>query len=325
MSGQNSASICRVNPYQYLQIVVNPDGTITRDPNRYSNSSPSVDSTPVLSQDISINQSKNTWIRVFLPDSSFTCSKLPLIVYFHGGGFINCSAASTIFHDFCSNMAVDIPAIVVSSNYRLAPENRLPAAYDDAEEVFQWIKNSQLDWLREHADYNRCFIMGSSAGANIAYHAGFRVGGEVGSLEPLKIKGLILHHPFIGGTQRTESELRLVNDLHLPLSVSDLMWDLSLPIGVDRDHEYCNPTANGGSKLWENMRLLGWRVLVTGCDGDPTIDRQMELVEMLRATNVGIASHFSEGGYHVVELKEPSKFKTLVLVLKEFMFSSADD
>ncbi|KAF2311815.1 hypothetical protein GH714_026867 [Hevea brasiliensis] len=235
------------------------------------------------------------------------------------------SAASTIFHDFCSNMAIDIPAIVVSSNYRLAPENRLPAAYDDAEEVFQWIKNSQLDWLREHADYNRCFIMGSSAGANIAYHAGFRVGGEVGSLEPLKIKGLILHHPFIGGTQRTESELRLVNDLHLPLSVSDLMWDLSLPIGVDRDHEYCNPTANGGSKLWENMRLLGWRVLVTGCDGDPTIDRQMELVEMLRAKNVGIASHFSEGGYHVVELKEPSKFKTLVLVLKEFMFSSADD
>lgn len=320
MSGQNSASNCRVNPYEYLQILVNPDGTITRDPNRFPNSAPSLDSNHVLSRDIPINHSNNTWVRVFLPDSSFSCSKLPLIVYFHGGGFINCSASSTIFHDFCSNMAADIPAIVVSFNYRLAPEHRLPVAYDDAVEVFQWIKNnSQLDWMRECADYNRCFIMGSSAGANIAYHAGFRLSKEVDRLEPLKIKGLILHHPFIGGTQRTESELRLVNDLHLPQSVSDLMWELALPIGVDRDHEYCNPMANGGSKFWDKMRLLGWRVLVTGCNGDPTIDRQMELVQMLRAKNVGITGHFSEGGYHVVELKEPSKFKAMLLVLKEFM------
>lgn len=330
MSGQTSPSNPTItDPYQHIQIIPNPDGTITRDPNRYPNSSPSPDPkypTPVLSKDIIINQSEKTWVRIFLPrqtivDSSST-SKLPLIVYFHGGGFINCSASSTVFHDFCSSMVLDLHVAVVSVDYRLAPEHRLPAAYDDAMEVLQWIKTTQEDWLREYVDYTRCFLMGSSAGANAAYHAGLCVSQEADNLVPLKIKGLILHHPFIGGVQRTGSEVKLVNEPHLPLCVNDLMWNLALPLGVDRDHEYCNPMVDGGSKLWKNVRLLGWKVMVTGCDGDPMMDRQMEFVDMLVTKDVRVVGHFSTGGYHVVELKEPSKAKALHALLKDFMLDA---
>ena len=81
----------------------------------------------------------------------------------------------------------------------------------------------------------------------------------------MKIKGLILHHPFFGGSKRTESELRLLNTLVLPLCSTDLMWKLALPIGVDRDHEYCNPTVGGG---FDQIRELGWWVMLIGCDGD---------------------------------------------------------
>ncbi|KAJ6410758.1 hypothetical protein OIU84_007499 [Salix udensis] len=196
------------DPYHHLQIIPNPDGTITRDPNRFPNSSPSPDSTnptPVLSKDMIINRSKKTWVRMFLPsqtivDSSST-NKLPLVVYFHGGGFINCSASSTVFHDFCSNMVLDLHVVIVSVDYRLAPEHRLPAAYDDAMEVLRWIKTTQEDWLRGYVDYTRCFIMGSSSGANTACHAGLCASQEADNLVPLKIKGLILHHPFIGGVK----------------------------------------------------------------------------------------------------------------------------
>ncbi|KAK8655996.1 hypothetical protein V6N13_108558 [Hibiscus sabdariffa] len=66
-----------------------------------------------------------------------------------------------------------------------------------------------------------------------------------------------------------------MNDPVMPPVVSDVMWDLALPIGVDRDHEYSNPTVGGGLEV-EKVKLVGWRVLVNGCDGDPLVERQME-------------------------------------------------
>lgn len=75
----------------------------------------------------------------------------------------------------------------------------------------------------------------------MAYHVGLRAAQEIDNLSPLKIKRLILHQPSFGGVQRTESELRLVNDPFFSPCVSDLMWELSLSVGFDRDHKYCNP------------------------------------------------------------------------------------
>ena len=104
-----------------------------------------------------LNQSNKTWIRIFLPkqapDNTFP-SKLPLIVYFHGGGFIRYSASPTVFHDFCANIAIDVNAIIVSVDYRLAPEHRLPAAYDDAVETLHLIKTDQDEWLTKYADFS---------------------------------------------------------------------------------------------------------------------------------------------------------------------------
>ncbi|KAF5733391.1 carboxylesterase 1-like [Tripterygium wilfordii] len=75
------------------------------------------------------------------------------------------------------------------------------------------------------------------------------------------------------------------------------MWDMSLPIGANRDHEYCNPTVgDDGKKLWDKVGLLGWKVLVIGCNGDPLIDRQISLVEMLKGKGVQVEHQFDEGG-----------------------------
>ncbi|GBG38777.1 alpha/beta hydrolase [Mycobacterium montefiorense] len=85
------------------------------------------------------------------------------IVFYHGGGFVFCGIES---HDgFCRALARGSQAVVVSVDYRLAPEHRAPAAALDAYTVFRW--------AIEHAtelgtDPMRTAVAGDSAGGNLA-------------------------------------------------------------------------------------------------------------------------------------------------------------
>lgn len=215
-----------IDPYEKLYLVRKDDGTITRLQKIYHEvpSAVSDPDLPVLSRDISLDQSKTTWLRQFLPrkalDPSPPFSKLPLIVNFHGGGFAVLGAASTIFNTYCLNLAAGLPAVVVSVEYRLAPEHRLPAAFDDAAmrcDALRCIGTAGDDWLRSYADLSNCFLMGDSAGGNIANQVRLRSAAEVECLRPVRIRGLILQQPFFGGVQKSGSELRLVNDHMAPL------------------------------------------------------------------------------------------------------------
>ncbi|XP_028773250.1 carboxylesterase 1-like [Neltuma alba] len=327
-SDSNQTPCSESDAYHKLNVVLNPDGTLTRlNPRPVSPPSPDP-SLPisVLSRDLHVDPSKHTWVRIFLPRNALSSQKkLPLVVFFHGGGFIVLSAGSTMFHDFCFNMADDLGAVVVSVEYRLAPEHRLPAAYDDAMEALHWIRTRPDDWLGHYADYSECYLMGSSAGGNIAYFAGLRAAEQVKHLEPLNIRGLILVQPFFGGMQRTGSELRLMNNERLPLCVTDLLWKLSLPMGVDRDHEYCNPMAGEGPERVEKIRGRGWRVLVTGTGGDPLMDRQKEVVKMMEEKKVKVVGHFTEGGYHGIQDRDLQNAKELYAVVKKFISSCRAD
>ncbi|KAF8408453.1 hypothetical protein HHK36_007606 [Tetracentron sinense] len=90
----------------------------------------------------------------------------------------------------------------------------------------------------------------------------------------------------------TESELKLVNDSVLPLSLSDMMWELGFPIGVHWDHEYCNPLMVNGQGS-EQIGLLGWWCLVTGVDGDPLICCQMKFMRTLEGKGVRVMARYA--------------------------------
>lgn len=98
--------------------------------------------------------------RLYRADQS---GPLPLVVFYHGGGFVFGNLES--HDDFCRLLCNGIGCAVLAVDYRLAPENKFPAATDDA--------LAALRWAREHAqmlgaDASRIVVVGDSAGANLA-------------------------------------------------------------------------------------------------------------------------------------------------------------
>ena len=87
----------------------------------------------------------------------------PAVVFCHGGGFVLCDLDS---HDsFCRAMARHTDSVVVSVDYRLAPEHRAPAAAQDVFAAFGWVIGhaSELG-----VDPARVLVAGDSAGGNLA-------------------------------------------------------------------------------------------------------------------------------------------------------------
>ncbi|KAF7138898.1 hypothetical protein RHSIM_Rhsim07G0023800 [Rhododendron simsii] len=313
--------------YDHLNISLNPDGTLKRHlkiPTLPATPNVLAPDQPTVSKDVTLDADKKTFLRIFrptkLPSNDTSVAKLPIIIYVHGGGFIDFSPATAMIHDHCSKMAVEIPAVLVSVDYRLAPESRLPAQYEDAVDAILWVKKqAELgeegdEWLRDYGDFSRCNLYGASNGANIVFHAALRAMDH--NLEPMKITGLILNQPMFSGNKRTRSELKFATDQFLPLPAIDLYWHLSLPPGTDRDHRYSNPMADGPHK--EKIKSLG-RCLVVGFGGDPMVDKQQAFVQMLILEGVPVEARFDNIGFHGIDLIDARRAAALLTFIKEFV------
>lgn len=98
---------------------------------------------------------------VFEPET-LTAQPLPCVVYFHGGGFVFGDATTDV--RVPSALAANLGAVVVSVNYRLAPEHPFPAPFDDAFDALTWIAGDNDLGI----DPTRIVLAGISAGAGLA-------------------------------------------------------------------------------------------------------------------------------------------------------------
>ncbi|XVF45166.1 hypothetical protein PTKIN_Ptkin02bG0183300 [Pterospermum kingtungense] len=128
--------------------------------------------TGVLSKDVMI--SPGVGARIFMPEIKTPGRKLPLLVHYHGGGFSIGSAFDTETQKLLAPLVIQANIIIISIDYRLAPEHLLPIAYDDS-----W---SGLQWVASHAT------------------------GAI-KLVGLKIIGMLIVHPFFGSKQPNEPDL----------------------------------------------------------------------------------------------------------------------
>jgi acetyl esterase len=87
----------------------------------------------------------------------------PLVVYYHGGGFVSGSVEA--WDTLCRRIAKEADAVVVSVDYRLAPEHRFPIPLNDCHAALAWAVGHATEL---GADSTRVAVAGDSAGGNLA-------------------------------------------------------------------------------------------------------------------------------------------------------------
>ena len=122
-------------------------------------------------------------LRVYTP---FGAGPFPLLVFFHGGGFVVCDLTT---HDaLCRNLCAGAGCVVASVDYRLAPEHRFPAAPDDCLAATRWAAEHAAEL---GADPARVAVGGDSAGGNLAAVVALRARDEGGP----RLAGQLLLYP----------------------------------------------------------------------------------------------------------------------------------
>ncbi|HMA06679.1 MAG TPA: alpha/beta hydrolase [Ramlibacter sp.] len=102
-------------------------------------------------------------LRLYRPLGISTDSSPPVLVYYHGGGWV---IGDLDTHDtLCRELANGSGCAVVAVHYRLAPEHRFPAAADDSVAALQWVRDNAA---RLRLDASRIAVGGDSAGGNLA-------------------------------------------------------------------------------------------------------------------------------------------------------------
>ncbi|XP_052163006.1 probable carboxylesterase 18 [Oryza glaberrima] len=246
---------------------------------------PRPDAAGVSSTDITVDASRGLWARVFYSPSP---SPRPVVVYFHGGGFTLFSAASRAYDALCRTLCVAAAgAVVVSVDYRLAPEHRAPAAYDDGEAVLRYLGATGLPDHVGPVDVSTCFVVGDSAGGNIAHHVAQRWTATATTTTTtidnpvVHLAGVILIQPCFSGEERTESE-RALDGVAPVLNArrSDLSWKAFLPVGADRNHPAAHVVTGDDDDAELNEAFPPAMVVVGGLD--PLQDWDRRYAAMLR-------------------------------------------
>ncbi|XVE89622.1 hypothetical protein DITRI_Ditri20bG0010800 [Diplodiscus trichospermus] len=222
------------------------DGSIYRNP-EIPCATPLLNNDSVHFKDLLFDAKQNLHLRVYKPSSS-SLTKLPIMFYFHGGGFCFGSRTFPDFHNLSIRLAAEFNVLVIAPDHRLAPEHRLPAAMDDACLALKWLQglamhenNENIDTWLTGADFDRVFVLGDSSGGNLAHHLAVRF--KAGSIElaPVRVRGYVLLAPFFGGSVRTKSEEERPCEAFWNLEMYDRFWRLAIPAGSNLDHSLVNP------------------------------------------------------------------------------------
>ncbi|MET1124162.1 MAG: alpha/beta hydrolase [Archaeoglobaceae archaeon] len=193
----------------------------------------------------------------------------PVMVYFHGGGFVICSIET---HDaLCRRIARLSGATVVSVDYRLAPEHKFPAAVYDCYDAAKWVADNAGEL---EVDASKLIVAGDSAGGNLAAAVSIlaRDNGED------FIKHQVLIYPVVNFATPSLSMLEYGESMTLDLEV--MSWFSEQYFA--REEDKLNPLA---SVILANLEGLPPALVMTA-EYDPLRDEGELFAALLRRSGV---------------------------------------
>jgi len=218
-------------------------------------------------------------VRIYSPPSNG--SPRPILVYLHGGGFVVGSLDS---HDgVCRALASRASMVVVSVDYRLAPEHPFPCGLEDAVAVTRWVIEHAASFL---GDPKRVAVGGDSAGGNLATNVALECKND-----PIPPAFQVLIYPATDASNSMPSHREFGDGFFL--TKESIAWFVAsyLPKPEDRDHPRASPL------FADDLEGAPPGLLITA-GFDPLRDEGRAYAKRLQEAGVRIDLREYEGAIH---------------------------
>lgn len=173
--------------------------------------------------------------RIYSPEG---VGPFPVVVYYHGGGWV--VADVNVYDATPRALALGAQAVVVSVEYRHAPEHKFPAAHEDAWTAYQWVVENIHEF---NGNVDRLAVAGESAGGNLAANVAL-MAKERKTRQPLH---QLLVYPVAGSDMETPSYKE--NAGARPLGKADMEWFMKHATSKPEDAKDPRINLNGRTDL----------------------------------------------------------------------------
>ncbi len=224
-------------------------------------------------------------VRVYRPaTTTATGALVPGVVMIHGGGFVIGSVDAE--HAGAAAVALDTGGVVVSVEYRLAPEHPYPAALEDCYAALCWL-HDQAELL--HVDRGRVALVGVSAGGGLSAATALYARDQGGPAVCFQL----LHIPELDDRLETPSMQKFVDSplWNRPLAVQSWRAYLGPLAGTDNVPAYAAPA--------RAVDLSGLPpAYVSTAENDPLRDEGIDYAQRLLQAGVSVELHQYPGTFH---------------------------
>lgn len=221
----------------------------------------------------------NIHLRIYTPKEKK--DSYPVIVYYHGGGFV--IANIDVYNASAQAMAEQVGAVVVSVAYRLAPEHKFPTAHDDAFAAYSWVVKNAASIK---GDPKKIAVLGESAGGNLAVATAIKAR-DNGIMIPTHIVSV---YPIANSDTKTDSYMKQADDK--PLNKPMMIWFTTNYTRTPADAK--DPRI---SLVNANLKGLPATTIITD-EYDPLHDDGIKLADKLKAAGVTVNSRNYDGVTH---------------------------